>query len=111
MAEEEVVIAPTGTYKINGSARADEQAVKAWGGFKHIFTWSDGPNAHYPPHSHSGLTTHLIRRGELTIAYPDEDPKRENKQTYGVGARLDVPAGKLHEVWMGSDGCQYVIGE
>jgi len=68
-------------------------------------------NAHYQPHSHSGLTTHLIRRGELTISYPDEDPKREKKETYGVGARLDVPAGKVHEVWMGSSGCSYVIGE
>lgn len=68
-------------------------------------------NAHYPPHSHSGLTTHLIRRGELTITYPEDDPKGETRETFGVGARLDVPAGKVHEVWMGSEGCTYVIGE
>ena len=47
----------------------------------------------------------------MTITYPDEDPKREKKETFGVGARLDVPAGKLHEVWMGDAGCTYVIGE
>lgn len=65
--------------------------------------------AHYPPHSHSGLTTHLIRRGELTITYPqDENP---TKETFGVGGRIDVDAGKVHEVWMGKEGCEYVIGE
>jgi hypothetical protein len=66
-------------------------------------------NAHYPPHSHSGLTTHLVRRGTLTITYPrDENP---SKETFGVGARIDVPVGRLHEVWMGGKGCEYVIGE
>lgn len=66
-------------------------------------------NAHYAPHSHDGLTTHLIRRGSLTITYPrDEKPSRE---TFGVGCRLDVGAGRVHEVWMGDEGCEYVIGE
>jgi len=40
--EQDVVIAPTGSYKINASAREDEKAVKSWG-FSHVFTWSDGP--------------------------------------------------------------------
>ena len=66
-------------------------------------------HAHYRPHSHSGLTTHLILRGELTITYPkDEKPE---KTTHGVGARIDVDAGRVHEVWMGAEGCTYVIGE
>lgn len=66
-------------------------------------------NAHYPPHSHRRLTTHLIRRGTLTITYPrDENPTRE---TFGVGARIEVAAGREHEVWMGEEGCEYVIGE
>ena len=65
--------------------------------------------AHYPPHSHSGLTTHLILDGELTITYPaDSEPKKE---TFGPGARLDVDAKRLHEVWIGDQGCTYVIGE
>lgn len=65
--------------------------------------------AHYAPHSHNRLTTHLIRRGTLTILYPeDERPKRE---TFGVGDRVDVDGGRLHEVWMGREGCEYVIGE
>ena len=66
-------------------------------------------NAHYPPHSHSGLTTHLITAGELTITYPkDASP---TKETFSRGARVDVDAGRVHEVWMGSSGCTYVIGE
>ena len=75
--------------------------------------WSS--NSHYTPHSHRGLTTHLIRQGTLTITYPEDNAKLHNgevkKETFGVGARVDVPAGKLHEVWIGPDGCEYVIGE
>lgn len=94
------------TTKLTMSTRTtsrsqDEKTVRDWG-FGHVFTWTDGPNAHYPPHSHSGLTTHLIRRGSLTITYP-RDPSPA-KETFGVGARVDVPAGKVHEVWMGDEG-------
>jgi hypothetical protein len=64
---------------------------------------------HYPPHSHRDLTTHLILRGELIITYPeDESP---TKQRFGSGSRLDVEAGRVHEVWIGPAGCTYVIGE
>lgn len=66
-------------------------------------------NAYYPPHKHSGLTTHLILRGELTITYPDD--AKPTKETFGPGARVDVDAGRRHEVWMGKEGCTYVIGE
>ncbi|KAK7729626.1 hypothetical protein SLS57_002114 [Botryosphaeria dothidea] len=67
------------------------------------------PNAHYPPHSHNGLTTHLIIDGELTITYPsDQTP---TKETFGPGSRLDVDVKRVHEVWVGDKGCTYVIGE
>ncbi|KAI0883715.1 uncharacterized protein GGS22DRAFT_189682 [Annulohypoxylon maeteangense] len=90
-------------------ARTDcEAEVRSWG-FPHVFTWTDGPNAHYKPHSHAGLTTHLIIAGQLTITYP-KDPKPE-KTTYIVGDRIDVDAGRVHEVWIGDEGCTYVIGE
>ncbi|EON61956.1 hypothetical protein W97_01174 [Coniosporium apollinis CBS 100218] len=90
------------------SQREAEQEVRSWG-FNTVFTWTDGPNAHYPPHKHSGLTTHLILRGELTITYP-QDPS-PTKETFGPGARVDVDSHRLHEVWMGKEGCKYVIGE
>ncbi|KAG7008045.1 hypothetical protein G7Y79_00007g021700 [Physcia stellaris] len=76
------------------SRKADEAKVRDWG-FKHVFTWTDGPNAYYPPHKHTSLTTHLIRRGTLTIRYPDDG--EPGKETFGV--------------WMGDEGCEYVIGE
>ncbi|KAF2225433.1 hypothetical protein BDZ85DRAFT_66512 [Elsinoe ampelina] len=86
-----------------------EAEAEARKNFSHVFTWSDRPNAHYPPHTHSGLTTHLILRGQLTISYPDDaSPK---KDTFGPGAVVDVDAGRKHEVWIGSEGCTYVIGE
>lgn len=70
---------------------------------------TNNSNAHYRPHSHSGLTTHLIVDGELTITYPkDEKP---TKTTFSVGDRVDVDAGRVHEVWIGKGGCTYVIGE
>ncbi|KAJ5306434.1 hypothetical protein PENANT_c017G06779 [Penicillium antarcticum] len=94
-----------------GTRKESEALVSEWG-FKHVFTWSDGSNAHYPPHSHNGLTTHLIRRGTFTVTYPEDKVNGEaKKETFGAGARIDVPAGKVHEVWIGDEGCEYVIGE
>ncbi|CRK13073.1 hypothetical protein BN1723_009927 [Verticillium longisporum] len=86
-----------------------EAEVKSWG-FKQVFTWTDAPRGtHYPPHSHRALTTHLITKGSLTITYPeDESPAKE---THGVGERVDVAAGRQHEVWVGTQGCTMVIGE
>lgn len=76
----------------------------------HIRAFSDqAGNAYYAPHKHAGLTTHLITAGSLTITYPeDENPQ---KQTFSKGARVDVEANRVHEVWMGEEGCTYVIGE
>ncbi|KAK6952047.1 hypothetical protein Daesc_006575 [Daldinia eschscholtzii] len=87
----------------NKSRKDYEAEVRSWG-FSHVFTWTDGP-----PHSHSGLTTHLILDGQLTITYPkDANPE---KKTYTVGDRIDVEANRVHEVWIGENGCTYVIGE
>ncbi|GJE96460.1 hypothetical protein PsYK624_126570 [Phanerochaete sordida] len=94
--------------KSNDPIKCGKKEVQSWG-FKHVFTWTDGPNTHYKPHTHSGLTTHLIVNGDFTMAFPEDGP--ENKTTYGPGSRVDVPAGKVHEVWVGEKGCTYVIGE
>ena len=66
-------------------------------------------NAYYPPHSHRELTTHLIVQGQLTISYT-QDPN-PTRATFGPGGCVDVDAGRLHEVWIGEEGCTYVIGE
>jgi len=85
-----------------------ERKVQEWG-FSNVFTWTDRPNAHYPPHSHAGLTTHLILRGEFTITYPKDSTP--TKESFGQGSRIDVDAGRVHEIWIGGHGCTYVIGE
>ncbi|KAI9904243.1 hypothetical protein N3K66_000772 [Trichothecium roseum] len=89
-------------------AKQDEEQVRSWG-FNHVFTWSDGPNVHYSSHSHGGLTTHLVLSGEMTLWYPNEADRE--KRTYGPGSRIDVDADRVHEVWVGAQGCTYVIGE
>ncbi|KAH8117645.1 hypothetical protein DFH11DRAFT_1504873 [Phellopilus nigrolimitatus] len=91
-----------------GRENNNEKQVRSWG-FKHVFTWTDAPLSHYPPHSHSMLTTHLIICGQLTIMYP-HDPT-PMKETFGPGGRVDVDARRVHEVWIGEEGCTYVIGE
>lgn len=95
-------VSPPNNMPASASTRSqDEDSVRGWG-FHHVFTWTDPPRAHYPPHSHSGLTTHLIRRGSMIITYPnDTNPAKE---VFGVGARIDVAAGKIHEVWIGDQG-------
>ncbi|PCH39540.1 hypothetical protein WOLCODRAFT_85854 [Wolfiporia cocos MD-104 SS10] len=85
-----------------------ERQVRSWG-FPRVYTWTDSPSYHYNPRSHPGLTTHLILSGKFTVTYPQEDPNK--KETFGPGARIDVPAGRVHEVWIGEEGCTYVIGE
>ncbi|KAI0913772.1 hypothetical protein F4824DRAFT_488911 [Ustulina deusta] len=80
-----------------------EDEVRSWG-FSNVFTWTDAP-----PHSHDGLTTHLVVHGQLTITYPkDASP---SKTTYLAGDRIDVDARRVHEVWVGPQGCTMVIGE
>ncbi|EPQ58866.1 hypothetical protein GLOTRDRAFT_33434 [Gloeophyllum trabeum ATCC 11539] len=85
-----------------------KREVRAWG-FPRVYTWTDRANAHYAPHTHPGITTHLILSGTFTVTYPDKPDAQ--KETFGPGARIDVPAGQLHEVWIGEEGCTYVIGE
>ncbi len=74
-------------------------------GFAHTFVWQDGPRAHYPNHTHGGLTAHVILDGEMTLTM------RGESQTYRVGERCDVPAGAVHSAQMGSKGCRYLVGE
>lgn len=45
----------------------------------------------------------------MTLWYPQEDDNQ--KQVYGVGSRIDVDAGRVHEVMIGGSGCTMVIGE
>lgn len=74
-------------------------------GFAHTYVWQDGPHAHYPDHTHAGLTAHIILDGEMTLAMAGES------KAYRVGDRCDVPAGAVHSARMGPRGCRYLVGE
>jgi mannose-6-phosphate isomerase-like protein (cupin superfamily) len=74
-------------------------------GFSHTYVWQDGPNAHYPDHTHAALTAHIILDGEMTLTMGGES------NTYRVGDRCDVPAGAVHSARMGPRGCRYLVGE
>jgi hypothetical protein len=54
-------------------------------GFLHTYVWQDGPNAHYPDHTHSSETAHIILEGEMTLM------QGGSTQTYGAGQRLRRP--------------------
>lgn len=74
-------------------------------GFTHSFVWQDAPRAHYPDHTHSAETAHIILEGEMTLTL------NGSSVTYRAGERVDVPAGAVHSARMGPRGCRYLIGE
>lgn len=45
----------------------------------------------------------------MTVSYPEETPGK--KEVCSKGEWLDVDKGRVHEVWIGPEGCTYVIGE
>ena len=65
-------------------------------------------NSYYSPHAHDELSAHLVLEGEMTVLFHDE--KEAGKRSYGPGERVDIGIGRLHEVWIGKDGCVSVIG-
>jgi mannose-6-phosphate isomerase-like protein (cupin superfamily) len=74
-------------------------------GFVHTYVWQDGANTHYPDHTHSMETAHIILNGEMTLT------TNRGTETYRAGERCDVPAGAVHSAQMGPKGCRYLIGE
>ena len=74
-------------------------------GFSGIFTHRDRPGAHYPDHTHSGITAHIVLEGEITVTSEGKTEK------YGPSDRFDVPAGSVHSADIGPEGCRYMIGE
>lgn len=74
-------------------------------GFSLIYIWGDGPNTHYPEHTHREETAHIILSGEMTLSMNGES------HLYRAGERCDVPAGAIHSAHVGPLGCRYLIGE
>lgn len=74
-------------------------------GFMRIYVWQDGPNAHYPAHTHRDDTAHVILAGEMTLILGGR------RRTYRPGERVDVAADTEHTAEMGPQGCRYMVGE
>ena len=75
-------------------------------GFRHVYVWTDAPQASYPDHTHAMDTAHIVLDGELTLTCGG------HTRTYTAGERApDVPAGAVHSARMGPTGCRYLIGE
>lgn len=74
-------------------------------GFVHTFVWQDGPNVHYPDHTHVATTAHIILEGEMAVT------SEEKTQRLKAGDRFDVPANTVHSATMGPQGCKYIVGE
>ena len=74
-------------------------------GFSHVYVSEDGPNAHYPAHTHGTETAHIILTGEMTLTMAGES------RTFRSGERCDVPAKAVHSAAMGPRGCRYLVGE
>ena len=94
--------------KSNTKMTADQKSLERQlhsEGFLHTYVWQDGPNAHYPEHTHAAETAHIILEGEMTLT------QGSSTQTFSAGERCDVPAGTVHSARMGPRGCRYLIGE
>jgi mannose-6-phosphate isomerase-like protein (cupin superfamily) len=74
-------------------------------GFGNTYVRQDGPNTHYPDHTHPMETAHIILSGEMTLTM------NGRSECYAAGQRCDVPAGAVHSARMGPKGCRYLIGE
>jgi quercetin dioxygenase-like cupin family protein len=72
--------------------------------FPHVYTWVDEPFTEYPEHAHKGNVSLFITHGSVTFFGSIE-------KTLKAGDRFDVPVGVLHTAKVGSDGCEYIVGE
>lgn len=74
-------------------------------GFSAVFVQRDGAGKHYPPHTHSEISAHIILEGNMELTV---EGKRND---LNPGDRFDVPANAVHDATIGARGCTYLIGE
>ena len=63
-------------------------------------TWSNGPHDHYSPHEHGYDKVLVCAAGSIGFGVP----RSGGSVDLGVGDRLDLPAGTLHEAFVGPEG-------
>jgi quercetin dioxygenase-like cupin family protein len=75
-------------------------------GFVHVYEWHDEPGTKYPVHSHKGKVALFIEKGDVTFNFSDN-----TTHVVKSGERFDVPIGLEHSATVGSNGCDYIVGE
>ncbi len=75
-------------------------------GFVRVYEWHDEPHTEYHAHAHVGKVTLFIEKGDVTFHFADNTTR-----TVKAGERFDVPIGLEHSAVVGSNGCNYVVGE
>ncbi len=73
-------------------------------GFTHVFDWHDAPDTQYSEHSHKGKVSFYVTHESVTFS------GRINT-IIGSGERFDVPVGVKHSALVGSEGCDWIVGE
>jgi quercetin dioxygenase-like cupin family protein len=71
------------------------------------YSWSNGPNDRYAPHSHSYEKVLYCVDGSITFLLESEG----EEVVLGAGDRMVLPAGTLHSAVVGPDGCTCIEGQ
>ncbi len=74
-------------------------------GFKHIYEWTDRPNAVYNEHHHKDKVKLSIVSGSITFTIDEEE------KTLTAGKTLSIPPQTNHSAVVGPNGCTYIVGE
>jgi quercetin dioxygenase-like cupin family protein len=69
------------------------------------FSWEDGPDATYSPHSHDHDESLWVVDGDITFGADGAEFR------LGCGDRLMLPRGTVHTARAGAQGARYLIGE
>jgi quercetin dioxygenase-like cupin family protein len=73
-------------------------------GFPVVYEWTDAPGTIYEDHAHQGKVSFYVTKGSVTFS-------GGVTQTVFTGERIDVPVGVRHTAIVGSEGCEYVVGQ
>ena len=73
-------------------------------GFSHVFDWHDEPNTEYPEHSHKGMVSFYVLKGSVAFS-------GSINVIVKSGERFDVPVGIIHYAIVGTEGCDWIVGE
>ncbi len=71
-----------------------------------MYEWHDEPGVKYPARAHKGKVSLFIQNGDVTFNFSDK-----TNCTISSGQRFDVPIGLEHTAMVGSNGCDYIVGE